>query len=202
MKKWRSRKRKHGVVFVVDTRCHDCHHIAKEGFPEKSFEACCDSYKASAEFRETFKAANAIRLGMKERTHRRQKVCAKRTLGYKTSRRYAFLTTDEFQKATSKTPSQAGLKIDTLKDEEGETMQGVLLRETGPHNYRTVEVFSVHVEAGLTDVHGDPLEHLRKNQGLDFFEDFKTKQLKLRPPHAFAEAKSSKRSKSSQESAL
>ena len=171
-------------MFAVGNSCSDCIRTSAEGFPEMTYEAIKDRCKSSVKFKDKFVKANQVRTGAKPRRFRRQQVHTSTTCGYTTEKWYMYLSLDEFFKAVGKTPNAVGVPVDRLLDEEGHPTSGVLLQEAGhPHAYRRVRVFCTVTDSGISETFSDPRNHLRANQGADFYPNFQGQQLKLRTPH-------------------
>jgi hypothetical protein len=112
---------------AIGDACHDCWETAAQGFQLMTWPEICDKIKASSDFKAVFFDADKVRQGRLTVTFRRQNVASVVQVGYKVSRRFMFLTIDEFTKAFGFPPKLLpGLHIDTLNDEAGRQHRAVI----------------------------------------------------------------------------
>lgn len=180
--KWFTNKRRRGDLEPVGPFCATCGSTAKSAYNTMETDAIVDSIKTSAEFRTGFQKATSIRTGAANADFRRQKVECKKLCGFKIINKYMVLTIDEFIKEYDMTPKEAGLTIDSLPDEEGSTMQCIVLADTGrPHTYRVAEVWHSTQEV-LEETYAAPDQQCRKDQGSDVHEWLTKEKQKSRCP--------------------
>lgn len=182
MKRWYGKKRKRGVVFATGDQCSNCHYTLRDAYPKLTFAELVDRIDSSTSFAKEFSLADQIRQGMKERRgFKLQSVDSSKHAGYKISMVYAILTIDEFQKRFGCTPKQLSVPVDKFYDEEGNKLQGIVLRESNSlHGYRRLEVFFEVFDSRFVESAHNPGSQLRRDQGKECHESLLADTLKQR----------------------
>lgn len=136
------------VLTPAYDKCCKCG-VTAEAFPTRTWDQICDSYRSSSAFRDEFLAAKAALDDASRRTWKPATVGAGNTVGVRFEVKYLFVEASEFLRFYKLPHASVGLKtISGVVNEEGQFMEGVLIRDDPRHLpppelcYRTCVLYS------------------------------------------------------------
>ena len=135
--------------------------------------------KVNPGFRKELTAAVKVYEGAKGKSWTPQAVCAQTHQGYKVVRELLFMSSAEMQKLLGVGPQEIGLSPDTIVDEAGKSVDGLLLANPS-QPFRRVEVFGMYATELSERVAAEDRQ-LRPDQGKETFEYFCEEAGKARP---------------------
>ncbi len=169
-----------GELRPIEDACASCLRTAQWGFPLLSWKKLVALASSDQELKRSFVAAREVHMGNSPQPTQQETVWAAWTSGVRVEKAYSFLTQDEFLEEFGLSTGQAGVGLESLRNEEGEEMTGALLSGEALQRGRRVVVFDEHRD-NLQVATLPPQYHLRTGQGHDFFSMVRARELGERP---------------------
>jgi hypothetical protein len=167
---WAAHRVRQQVREPIEDACQDCK-LTATAFPNLTWEQLKDMASSNKQWLQIFTLINRRRLAEIPKDFRVASVASDLFVGVRMQTNSIFLTLEQFMQKFGMSPAEAGCTTEKFEDEEGNAVEGVLVRDPDRPHRRVIQYAAR--EQRISEEMLGMADHIRQEQAAEVFQSLR-----------------------------